>query len=105
MKQTNKNYNGNFFSSRSGSKKTFENGSPFKCFIKICTGYWVNSPTKLGSIMAEFNFNLDEKLTILSAISLDMLESAKGLKVVSSENFLGLKGGDTSSELPEGKDS
>jgi hypothetical protein len=33
--------------------------------------------------------------------AIDMLESAKGLKVVSSENFLGLKGSDKAAELPD----
>jgi DNA-damage-inducible protein D len=54
-----------------------------------------------------FNENLDaaNEGGRMAGKAIDMLESAKGLKVVSSENFLGLKGGDAPSELPEeGKD-
>jgi DNA-damage-inducible protein D len=37
--------------------------------------------------------------------ALKNFESKTGLKVVSSENFLDLKGGETALELPEGNDS
>ncbi len=50
-----------------------------------------------------FNENLDaaNEGGRMAGKAIDMLESAKGLKVVSSDNFLGLKGGDAAAELPK----
>jgi DNA-damage-inducible protein D len=54
-----------------------------------------------------FNENHDSAQTggNVAGVARQNYEKMTGLKVVSSDNFLGLKGGDTASELTEGKDS